>query len=125
MKIKKTTEYAILILRYIHYTPSGDMPTAQMVSEAIGITYPHVIKIADLLKKRGLISSVRGRNGGYQMMRPASKISVYDVVLAVEGELKVSPNLMQGARHCSMQAYFHEVRDMLIETLSSKKIVDL
>jgi len=41
VKFQKSTGYALRILGYLHnYTPnvSSDMPTAQMVSEAVGIT---------------------------------------------------------------------------------------
>ncbi|MCL2842942.1 MAG: Rrf2 family transcriptional regulator [Oscillospiraceae bacterium] len=136
MKFQKSTGYALRILGYLHnYTSSssgsGDMPTAQTISEAVGITYPYFIKIANQLKKNGMIGSVQGRNGGYQMAKPACEISVYDVVLAVEGELKISDCLAvdtqcnRSAEHCTMQGYFREVRLLLIDKLSSKKIADL
>ena len=39
------------------------------------------------LKKAGLINSVRGAQGGYLLARPPSKISVGEVLRALEGDL--------------------------------------
>lgn len=41
------------------------------------------------LKKAGLVHSIRGTNGGYQLARPAGDISVGDVLRALEGEMVV------------------------------------
>ena len=41
------------------------------------------------LKKAGLISSIRGTNGGYQLAKPAGEISVGDILRALEGEMVV------------------------------------
>ena len=40
------------------------------------------------LKKEGLVKSIRGANGGYQLARPAIGISVGDILRALEGDLR-------------------------------------
>lgn len=41
------------------------------------------------LKKAGIVLSIRGTNGGYQLTRPASEISVGDVLRALEGDMVI------------------------------------
>jgi len=41
------------------------------------------------LKKAGIVTSARGSSGGYRLARPASEISIGDVLRALEGDLKV------------------------------------
>ena len=41
------------------------------------------------LKKAGLVHSIRGTNGGYQLARPAEDISVGDVLRALEGNMVI------------------------------------
>ena len=40
------------------------------------------------LKKAGLVTSIRGASGGYYLAKPASEISVGDILRALEGSLK-------------------------------------
>ena len=50
------------------------------------------------LRKAGLVTAVRGAHGGFELSRPASAISVLDVVEALEGPLK--PTLCAGEALC-------------------------
>lgn len=130
MRVYKSTEYAIQILHYLHEDAmhSAEMFTTQMISEALRITYPLANNIMAKLRKNGLITSVRGRNGGYRVARSVQQISLYDVVLAMEGELKVSYPLdadkAKDTEQGSLQDYYKEVGKALVEKLASKSIAD-
>ena len=132
MQFHKSTDYAIRILHYIHNHTNyrDDIPKAQMISKAVGITYPYFIKISNQLRSKGLLISAQGRNGGYQIARPAHKINLYDVVLAMEGGLNIShcfetdTQQDREAEHCALQDYYKDIREMLIAKLSSMCITD-
>ena len=129
MKIQKATDYAIRVLSYLSsHDSSGDLLTAQMISEAVGVTHPFFIKIANQLKQQGLLNTVQGRHGGYQLARRGEMISVYDVFVAIEGELSITncqkcgePGV-QNIVSCVAHSYFKEMQKMMVETMSSKKI---
>jgi len=130
MQFQKSTDHAIRILHYLHrHSAAGEeLFTAQILSEAVGLKYPSLVKIAYQLKKKDLILTVQGRNGGYQIARPGHEISLYDVVLAIEGDLKIS-NGFNGQEHggggdCALQKYYIEVRETLIAKLAGKSIAD-
>jgi len=101
------------------------------ISQAVGITYPFFIKIASQLKQKGLVITAQGRNGGYKLARPAQEISLYDVFLAIEGELKLNRCLHKDG-YCSRNAvdtcllhdYFYALQEDLIASLSGKYIAD-
>jgi len=107
-----------------------ELPTAQMISEALRITYPLTHNIMAKLRKKGLIASAQGRNGGYRVAKSAHNINLYDVVLAMEGELKISYSLEADQEHthrnqpCALQDYYKEVGETLIQKLESKSIAD-
>jgi len=130
MKIQVSTDYAVRILQYLHQS-EDELHTASSIAEAIGITYPFFIKIANQLKKRKLIDSVQGRNGGYFLGRPAEEISLYDVFLSIEGELVISRCLgdgpCMGDRHkdCRLHDVFRNVQEKVIEELSGQTIAKL
>lgn len=58
-----------------------------VVSEAQGIPLPFLEHILLDLRRAEIVQSVRGPDGGYWLSRPASEVSVADVVRAVDGPL--------------------------------------
>jgi Rrf2 family nitric oxide-sensitive transcriptional repressor len=52
-----------------------------------GLARPHIVKIVHELGKAGFLETVRGRNGGFRLARPAEAIVVGDVVRITEGRL--------------------------------------
>jgi len=130
MEIQKSTGYAIRILNYLHnHHFGGEAPTAQFVSEALGMSYPSFIRVASQLKQGGLLTSVQGRHGGYQIAKSGDEISMYDVLRAIEGELHISPCLKKGYQNgknaqCTIHDYFKTVQEELVRVMSDKKISD-
>jgi len=132
MQVQRATDCAIRILHYLHhYTPRGDVPTAHIIAQAVGISYPFFSKIANQLKRKGLVASVQGRNGGYRLAKSAREISVYDVILAMEEDLKINrcchaagKQCGRSAKGCTIRAYYREIREMLVDALSGKYITD-
>ena len=125
MKFQKATDYAIRVLSYLHsHNSRDDLLTAQMISEAVGMTYPFFLKIANQLKHQGLIITAQGRYGGYRLARRGNKISVYDVFVAIEGELRITncPKDEHSAAPCAVHGYFEEMQNMMVAAMSSKKI---
>jgi len=124
MRLSRSTEYAIRILHYLYnYEDKDELVTAHMLAQATGITYPVTIKIANQLLGKGHIKSVQGRRGGYRIAKRDGDISIYDVVLAVEGDIQISPTPGIEAR-CSMQSYFNQVQKVVVDTLSSQYVAD-
>ena len=130
MKIQISTEYAIRILQHL-YTHEG-MHTAMEIANAVDMTYPFFIKIANQLKKHGFLNSIQGRNGGYVLGKRAHEISLYDVYVCIEGELQISHCIQKGelcaqgkSRDCKLHGAWHTLQSQMIEKLSSQYIAGL
>lgn len=97
MRISSKGEYGLRALldlaqRY------GDGPTqSRDIHQRQGIDENYLNQILILLRKAGLIESLRGPQGGHRLARPPSKISVYDALLALEGPLLPSDSLGDNA----------------------------
>lgn len=61
------------------------------VAERQAISDKYLEAIIKPLVAAGVLASVRGKNGGYQLARPASEITAGDVIRAVEGEFATAP----------------------------------
>ena len=105
-------------------TPAG----VAEIAERQGIPRPFLHQILLGLKNRGMVTSKRGRHGGYMLAMPAGGISVAAVVQATQGSLLALPENLGGARN-SVDAAICDVWDMIRsgvdEDLESVSIRDL
>jgi len=63
---------------------NGTMPGAAL-AEAFGLSPSYLLKHLNMLTAERILESVSGPAGGYRLARPAEKITLLDIVLAVEG----------------------------------------
>jgi len=61
--------------------------TIPEISKVEGLSTTHVAKILMILRKAGFITSTRGQSGGYTLARPATLITVDEVLTALGGKL--------------------------------------
>ena len=130
MQFQVATQYAISILQYLHLH-SKNAPNATTISAAVGMTVPSFQGVACQLKRHGLLNAVQGRHGGYMLAKPATEISVYDIFLAVEGDLQINRCLKdkqycnRGAiDKCSTPDYFLSLQNDIIMSMSNKYVTD-
>jgi Rrf2 family protein len=80
MQLHNTTQYAIRLLSYIATHHDKKLYSAKELSEILNIPYKFLTKIMTTLVKEDLVFSIRGREGGYKLSRPASDITVLDIL---------------------------------------------
>ena len=90
MKITQEADYA---LRVTSVLAVSDAPMgAPRVAEAVHIPPRFAMKIFRKLSQKGIVRSVRGVNGGYCLALPADKLTLRQVIEAIDGEIAI--------RHC-------------------------
>ena len=72
----ETGKYAIRALLYLADAEGGRTVTASEIATAEDIPPYYLAKVLKDLSNAGILSSVRGRGGGFQLSRPSSEISV-------------------------------------------------
>lgn len=80
------SEYGIHCLLHLADVPDGVWPSARDIADFQGISSAYVAKLFTQLQKAGIVRSSGGKSGGFRLARPADKISVLEVVDAVEGK---------------------------------------
>lgn len=88
MKLTSYTNYALRSLQ-LAALRSPQLVRVDDVVAVHGLARPHIVKIVHELGKAGFLETVRGRNGGFRLARPADTIIVGDVVRMTEGNLDV------------------------------------
>jgi len=86
------------------------------------------------LKRRGILTSLRGKHGGYTLGRPADKISFAEVIRAIDGPLALSPCASVTAYRrcadcvdeetCAIRKVLLAARDATASVLESRMIGD-
>ena len=85
MQLSVGVEYALHSLFFLQGLPQGKVIGIKELSALHGISETYLSKVFTRLRKSGIVRSVPGVKGGYELARPASDISFWDIVEAVEG----------------------------------------
>src|SRR5947209_6706740 len=88
MRFSRATTYAVQALAYMAAHQDGQPMTSHATARACGIPERFLLKVLRLLVAARLLTSLRGPNGGYQVVRPAKGITLLEVLEAVEGRLR-------------------------------------
>jgi Rrf2 family protein len=87
MKITATEEYGIRMLIRIASADASTGLSIPQLSEAEGLSEPHVAKICRILRMEGFINSTPGNKGGYVLSKPPQEVIMNDVIKALGGNL--------------------------------------
>lgn len=86
MKLNRTAGYAIHALVHIaRHEGNGHPAIGHMVAQETGIPEGFLLRLLVSMSRAGLLRSIKGPNGGYNLARPAKVITLLDVIEAVEG----------------------------------------
>jgi len=129
MKTQSAITDALRIMQHLHMAQVEDMAlqSATIISDEIGITYSCFIRLSSLLRKKGLAATINGRNGGLALSKPSSEISVYDVYLAIEGEMQMHRCISDESKpraKCGTRNFFCRLQEDTIHNMKMQSIAD-
>lgn len=85
--ISTGVEYGLHCLLYLAGS-NGTVEGASVrdLAELQGVPHEFLAKLFTKLAKAGLVAATEGIRGGFRLARPASRITVHDVVVAIDGD---------------------------------------
>lgn len=101
MRLTKQTNYAVRMLMYCAAN-QGQLSRIPEIARAYGVSELFLFKILQPLNKAGLVETVRGRNGGVRLGKPAEDISLFDVVTVTEENFAMAECFEEGANDCPL-----------------------
>ena len=85
--LSNTCKYAVRALIYLaKFSKEGKMIGIKKISEDLNLSSPFLGKILQNLVKQKLLVSTKGPNGGFNLAKPSSQITLWDIVTRVDGE---------------------------------------
>jgi Rrf2 family protein len=134
VKISAQEEYGIRCLLQIGRGGTDASMTIPEISRAEGLSAHYVAKLMRVLRRGGLVNSVRGQSGGYTLSRPLNRITVAEALAVLGGRL-YDPDFCEqhvGSEEvcahtidCSIRFLWRAVQHVVDQLLSKTTLEDL
>ncbi|MEG1512920.1 MAG: Rrf2 family transcriptional regulator [Raoultibacter sp.] len=130
MQLRATTDYAIRAILFL--TEEGRICSSREIAEAMKIPRDYFIRLTKELRDAGLINAHPGRYGGYSLAQHPSKITLLDIVSAMEDMTNISGSLgkedpcTHGENHkCPLHLSYKLIREGVEQSLRSITVANL
>jgi FeS assembly SUF system regulator len=129
LRVSKLTDYATVVMTCL--AAAGDnVMSAQVLAERARLEVPTVSKLLKQLAQAGLVASSRGINGGYRLTRLPERISIADVVIAMEGpigmtECSAHAGLCGHEPHCGVRVNWQRINQAIAGALANVSLADM
>lgn len=98
MRLSTKGRYAVTAMLDLAVHHGKGPITLADISQCQGISLSYLEQLFARLRRDGLVEGVRGPGGGYRLAKPASEISIADIIMAVDE--KVDTTLCEGKENC-------------------------
>ena len=95
MRVSRSTGYALLAVGYIAKNRGKGVVLSQSVSKEYDIPLEYLLKILQQLVRANVLRSKRGPRGGFSLAKPTNKITMLEIIEAVDGPLTGELNLSE------------------------------
>lgn len=128
IKISEKTHLAVKLLTGLAKNKNGKPLSIGEIAINEGISFYFLQSIGQLLRKNNLIKATRGSQGGYQLTKSPSQISLKEICEAVEGPISLincSQYKFCQNRTCQSKALWQKVNKQIEQVLSKIKLSDI
>jgi len=130
LRISRKIDYALRAMIYLaSIAPESVVPFREIARQMM-VPEDFLAKIMKTLVDQGLVRSARGPHGGYTLAKPASDISVLDVIEGVEGPVAINVCLdgddpCSKSEACTMVDVWRQGQEKMLEVYRQSKLSDL
>lgn len=89
------------------------------IAQREDISSSFLVQILNELKRSDIVGSKRGKAGGYVLARPPAKVTLREVVQAVEPGLLATPENSSGASGPAVNNIWHDLSKIVAERLEA------
>ena len=129
LRVTKLTDYATVVLTALAERPDRVHSAAELAERA-KLELPTVSKVLKPLAHAGLVVGFRGASGGYKLAREPERISLIEIVEAIEGKLGLTEcsgehSLCEHEPHCGTRGHWHKVNEVIAGALRGVSLADM
>ncbi len=131
MKLSTKGKYGLRAMIDLALHSEQEAVSISSISARQGISESYLEQLVSRLKKAGLVKSLRGAQGGYQLARPSAGISVGDILRALEGNLDAvecsafNDEGCEGADLCVAKYVWQRINESIAQTVDEMMLDQL
>jgi FeS assembly SUF system regulator len=130
IRMTRLTDYGIVLLTLFARDPKRPMRSARDLAAEAHLPQPTVSKLLKVLARHGLLEAHRGVRGGFNLARPASEITVSDVVAALEGPIGVTECSTHSGgcsieRFCIVRSNWRKINEVVQDALRGITLAEM
>src|SRR5579885_1614945 len=129
MKLTRASSYALHAVAYMATQQKHDRPIASHnIAAARGIPERFLLKVLKPLVSARVLLSIKGPNGGYRLARPASDITMLEILEAVDGPIRGQAPLTDegnGTLNTKLENICKQSADQVRKHLEKVRVSDL
>jgi len=128
--LSNSCEYGLRAALYLAtLNPDGYVPIGT-ISDELDISFPFLTKIFQQLNDADLLTSQRGPNGGVALTKSPDEISLYDIVVAIDGDDLFEECVLglpgcRDANPCPVHEYWRDERDRIEHTFQTTTLTQM
>jgi len=130
LRLSKKADYALLSMRHLAAHHDRGAMSSRELAETYDIPTELLAKVLQKLVRGRLLVSVQGIRGGYGLGRPADRISVADVIQAVDGPLTVTAcsdtdHSCDQYSKCNIRDPLWRLRERIVQAMGTVSMAEL
>lgn len=127
--INREFDYAVRICAFLAGRIDAKF-TSSEISHLTAVSPSFTKKIIHGLRKAGILSAQKGRNGGIYLAKPPESIDLYHLLASINfkfnlNECTVTPTICPFSDKCKIHNFFADTEEMLIKRFKGKTIADI
>lgn len=125
MSFTSREEYGIRAVMHLAVHKASWPVQAREIASAEGIPEQFLEQVLAALRRAGVVRSIRGATGGYELVRPAGSITAGDVVRALSGAVSEESDRCGQIERSAIVSLSERIRDAVSEILDGTTIQDM
>ena len=130
LRFSKKADYALIALMDLASHSAGVSSSAREIALRYDVPVELMAKVLQRLVKIGLVASQHGTRGGYYLAKPAERISVADVIEAIDGPVLVTAcsdedETCDQYNKCNIRDPLWRLKDRIVQSLASFTVEEL
>jgi len=129
MQLTRFTDYSLRVLIYLGIRQE-EWVTIRQISDAYGISRNHLMKVVSFLTSKGYVASQRGPGGGIRLSARPADISLAEVVVDAEGDMRLVECFREDANcvltpSCRLKGVLAGALQAFLDSLNQHSLADI